>query len=174
MNKQLGPTLSTTTNGLRSCYTTVKRFAFRSVGTVFARIIHNSNNILNLFGSLFKNVNALTKRQENGTCLIFKRNTAHLTHKRTLRALIIASAKRLKSLLEHAKFIEHFVFEQYASPMRLIVLLSYSQSGVNALHIVIALNYFTFVHNVISVFVEIVLFALVKVYNLCKKKLIAV
>ena len=36
--------------------------------------------------------------------MIFKKNIAHLTHRRALRALIIASAERLKSLFEHAKF----------------------------------------------------------------------
>ena len=57
--------------------------------------------------------------------------------------------------------------------MRIIVLLSYPQSGVNALHIVIALNYFTFVCTVISVLVQMVNFAMLKVDNFCKKILIA-
>ena len=69
---------------------------------------------------------------------------------------------------------EHFVFGQYTSPMIIIVLMSYPQSMVNALHIVIAINYFTFVCNVISVLVEVVNFAMVKVDNFCKNKLIAV
>ena len=54
------------------------------------------------------------------------------------------------------------------------MLLSYPRSGVNAPHIVIDLNYFTLVCNVISVLVEMVNFALVKVDNFCKNKLIAV
>ena len=54
-----------------------------------------------------------------------------------------------------------------------IKLLSYPQSGVNALHIVIPLVFFTLV-NVISVLVEMVSFTMVKVDNFCKKKLIAV
>ena len=54
------------------------------------------------------------------------------------------------------------------------MLLSYPQPGVNALHIVIALNHFTLVCNVISVVVEMVSFAMVKVDNFCKNKLIAV
>ena len=58
--------------------------------------------------------------------------------------------------------------------MRIIVPLSYPQSGVNALHIVIALNYFTPVCNRISVFVEMVIFAMVKVGNFPKDELIAV
>ena len=57
--------------------------------------------------------------------------------------------------------------------MIITVLLSYPQSGVNALHIVIAPNYFTFVFNVISVLVEMVNFAIVKVGNFCKNKMIA-
>ena len=48
------------------------------------------------------------------------------------------------------------------------------QSGVNALHIVIALKYFTLVCKVISVLVEMVNFMMVKVDNFCKNKLIAV
>ena len=54
------------------------------------------------------------------------------------------------------------------------MLLSYSQSGVNALHVVIALDYFIFVCNVLSVLVEMVNFSMVKVDNFCKNKLIAV
>ena len=50
----------------------------------------------------------------------------------------------------------------------------YPQSRVNALHIVIALNYFTLACNVISVLVEMVNFAMIKVDNFCKNKLIAV
>ena len=57
--------------------------------------------------------------------------------------------------------------------MRLIVLLSYPQ-GVNALHIVNALDYITLVCNVISVVVEMVNFTMVKVDNFCENKLIAV
>ena len=66
------------------------------------------------------------------------------------------------------------MFGQNTSPMRIIVLLSYPQLGLNVLHIVIALNYFTLVCNVISVLVEMVNFAMVKVDNFCKNKLIAV
>ena len=104
MNKQPGSTHSTTLNGSRSCYITVKRFSFLSVGTKVARTVHISKNILNWFWSVFKNVNPLTKRQEKGICLIFKIFIAHLTHRRALRALVIASSERLKSLFSHAKF----------------------------------------------------------------------
>ena len=54
------------------------------------------------------------------------------------------------------------------------MLLSYAQLGVNALHIVIALNYFTLVCNLITVLVDLVIFAMVKVDNFCKNKLIDV
>ena len=104
MNIQPGSTLSTVINGSRSCYITTNRFAFLSVETILARRIHISNNILNCFWFLFKNVNPLTKRQEKGVCWIFKRNIAHLAHIPTLRTLIIASAKRLKNLFVEAKF----------------------------------------------------------------------
>ena len=60
------------------------------------------------------------------------------------------------------------------SPMRKIVLLSFPQSGVNALHIVIALDYFTLVCNVLSVLVGMVSFTMVKVDKFGKNKLIAV
>ena len=106
MNKQPGSTLSTTINGSWSCYITTNRFIFLSVETILARTINNFNNILNCFGTLFKNVNPCTKRQEKGICLIFKRNIAHLTHGRTLRTMIIASAERLKSLFVKAKFTQ--------------------------------------------------------------------
>ena len=93
-------------NGCRSFYITTNRFAFLSVETKFSRTIHVSNNILNWFWSLFKNVNPYTKRQEKRNCLIFKTNIAHLTHRRALRALIIASVERLKSLFVQAKFTQ--------------------------------------------------------------------
>ena len=104
MNKQPGSTLSTTTNGSRSCYITAKRFAFLSVRTIFARTIGISNNILNWFWTLLGNVKLLPKRQDKGICLIFKRSFAHLAHRRALQTLIIASAERLKSLFVQAKF----------------------------------------------------------------------
>ena len=94
----------TTINGSRNCYITTNRFAFLSDETILARTKHISNNILNWFWTLFKNVNPWTKRQEKGVYLIFKRNIAHLTHRRALRALIIASAERLGSLFVLANF----------------------------------------------------------------------
>ena len=62
-----------------------------------------SKDILNGFWVLFKNVNPMTKLYEIGIRLIFKKNIAHLTHRPTLRTLIIAFAKRLKSLFVQAK-----------------------------------------------------------------------
>ena len=53
--------------------------------------------------------------------------------------------------------------------MTILLLLSYPQLGVKALHIVIALNFFHTFCNVISVLVEMVNFAMVKVDNFCKK-----
>ena len=174
MNKQPDSTLSTTINGSRSCYITVKRFTFLSVGTILARTIDISNNVLNCFWTLFKNVNRMAKRQEKGICLTFERNIAELAHRRAMRTLITASAERLKSPLCRRSLPEHCVFGQYTSTMRLIVLLLNPQSGVNTLHIVIALNHLTLVCNVTSVLVEMVNFAMVKVDNFCKNNLVAV
>ena len=111
---------------------------------------------------------------KKGICLIFKRNSAHLGDRCALRSLIIVSVERFKSLSCRQNLPEQFVFGQYTSPMRVIVLLSYPQSGVKALYIVTALKYFTLVCNVMLVFVEMVNFAMVKVDNFCTIKLIAV
>ena len=54
------------------------------------------------------------------------------------------------------------------------MLLLLPKSGVNALHIVNALNYFTLICNVLLVLVEVVNFTMVKVDNFCKNKLISV
>ena len=58
--------------------------------------------------------------------------------------------------------------------MRIIVLLSYPQSGVNALHIVLALKNVTLLSNKKSILVEIFDFAVTKVDNFCKNELITV
>ena len=58
--------------------------------------------------------------------------------------------------------------------MRLMLLLSYPHSGVNALHIVIALKNVTLVSNRKSVLVEIIDFAVTQVDNFCKNELITV
>ena len=104
MNKQPGSTIFTTIKGSRSCYITTKRFAILCVETILTGKIHTSNDILNWFWILFKNVNALTERQEKGICLIFKRNIPYLSHRCAFRVSIIASAERLKSRFVQAKF----------------------------------------------------------------------
>ena len=108
VNKQPGSTLSTTINGSRGGYITTNRFTFLFVETILASTIHISNNILNWFWILFKKVNPLTKWQKRGICLIIERNIAHLTDRRALRALLIASAKRFKSLFVQAKYTWKF------------------------------------------------------------------
>ena len=67
-----------------------------------------------------------------------------------------------------------FVFGQYTSPMRIIALLSYPQSGVLALHIVIVLKNVTLVGNKKSTLVEMFDFAVTQVDNFCKNELITV
>ena len=97
-------------NGSRSWYVTFKKFTFLSVKTKLAITLDISNNILNWLWTLFKNVEPLTKRQGKRIYLIFKRNTAHLAHRRALRILIIASAQRLKSLFVQATFTQTLCF----------------------------------------------------------------
>ena len=58
--------------------------------------------------------------------------------------------------------------------MRILVLLSYPQSGVNALHIVIALKIVTPVSNKKSILVEMFDFAVTQLDNFCKNELITV
>ena len=58
--------------------------------------------------------------------------------------------------------------------MKIIVLLSYPQSGVNTLHIVIALKNVTLLSNKKSILVEMFDFAVTQVDNFCKNELIAV
>ena len=60
------------------------------------------------------------------------------------------------------------------SSMRKIVPLSYPQSGVNALHIVIALKKVILVSNKKSILVEMLDFAVTQVDNFCKNELITV
>ena len=58
--------------------------------------------------------------------------------------------------------------------MIIITLLSYPQSGVNALHIVIALKNVTLVSNKKSILVEMFDFAVTQVDNFCKNEFITV
>ena len=60
---------------------------------------------------------------------------------------------------------DYFVFGQYTSPMRIIVLFSYPKLGVNALHIVIALKNVQLVGNKESILVEMFDFAVTHVDN---------
>ena len=58
--------------------------------------------------------------------------------------------------------------------MRIVVLLSYPQSGVNTLHIVIALKNVTLVSNKKMILVEVFDFAVTQFDNFSQKKLITV
>ena len=58
--------------------------------------------------------------------------------------------------------------------MRILTLLSYPQSGVKALHIVIALKIVTLVSNKKSILVEMFDFAVTQIDNFCKDELITV
>ena len=58
--------------------------------------------------------------------------------------------------------------------MRIIVLLSYPQSGLKALHIVIALKNVTLVGSKKWILVELFDFAVTQVDNFCKNELITV
>ena len=58
--------------------------------------------------------------------------------------------------------------------MKIIVLLSYPQSGVNAVHILIALKNVSLVGNKKSIPVEMFDFAVTQVDNFCKNELITV
>ena len=93
VNKQPGSTLSTTINGSRNWYITIKTLPFVPVETKLTRTKDSSTNILSWFWTLFNNVNPSAKPQEKGICLIFKKNVAHLAHRRALRSLIFASSK---------------------------------------------------------------------------------
>ena len=161
-------------NGFRSCYITTNRFAFLSVETILARTIHISNNFLNRLCSLFKNVNSLTKRQEKGICLFFKRNFPHLTHRPTLRTLIIASAKRLKSLFVQTKFTKTLCIWTIHVSKKINSAIVIPRIGVNVLHIVIAFKNITLVSNKKSILVEMFDFAVTQVDNFLKNELITV
>ena len=98
----------------------------------------------------------------------------HLAHRRALRTSIIAFGERLKSFLCRESLPEHFVFGQYTSPMKIILRLSYPQTGMNAPHIVVALKIVTLVSNKKSILIGMFDFAVTQVENFCKNELIAV
>ena len=171
MSKQPGSTIVTTINGSRSCYIITNRFAFLSVETRLGRSIHISNNFLNWFWSLFKNVNSLTKRQEKGVYLFFKRNIAHLGHRSTLQTLIIASAKRFKSLFVQAKFTQTLCIWTIHVPNEnnsTIVIRTISATHHNCSE-----KCYTCKQQK-SILVEMFDFAVTQVDNFCKKELITV
>ena len=58
--------------------------------------------------------------------------------------------------------------------MRIIVLLSYPKSGVNALHIVIALKNVTLLSNKKLILVEMFVFEVTQVDNFCKNEMLTV
>ena len=65
---------------------------------------------------------------------------------------------------------EHFVFRQYMLQLCLIMLISYRELSSNPLHIGIALRFFTLANKwKISIHLEVVKFAMVKVDNFCKE-----
>ena len=66
------------------------------------------------------------------------------------------------------------MFGQCTSPMRIIVLLSYPQLGVNALHIAIALKNVPLVSYKKSILEKIFDFAVTKIKNFCKNEVITV
>ena len=69
---------------------------------------------------------------------------------------------------------ENFVFGQHTSPMRIIVLLSYPQSGVKVLHILKSSKNVIHISNKKSILVEMFDFAVTQVDNFCKNELITV
>ena len=174
MNKQPGSTIVTTIKGSQSCYITTNWFAFLSVEAILTGTIHFYNDILNWFWILFKSVNPRTKRQETGFCLIFKRNIPHLAHRCALRALIIASAERLKNPFVQAQFTQALCIWTIHVPYENKSAIVIHTIGVNALHIVIALKNVTLVSDKKSILVEMFDFAVTLVDNFCKNELIAV
>ena len=71
-------------------------------------------------------------------------------------------------------FPEHFLFGQCTLSVRLIMLLSYWQSRLIVLHIVIALTYITLVCNLFLVLVQVLVFPIVKVEDFFNFELITV
>ena len=106
---------------------------------------------------------------------VLQGNIALLTHGRALmRTLIAIFSRDWKVFSCMQSKSAHIVFGQCTFPISLIMLLSARESGLNARHIVITLTSFTPVCNLKSILVEMVNFAMVKVDNLCKTRLIAV
>ena len=168
------PHFPQTINGFRSCYVTLKRFTFLSVETILARTTNISNNTLNWFWNLFKNVHPLSKRQEKGICLFLKRNFAQLAYKRAMRTLIIASAHRLKNLFVQAKFTQTLcswtthVPSENNSAIVIPTIRVEQATQCNCCQIV------KLVSNKKSILVEMFEFAVTQVDNFCENEFITV
>ena len=174
VNKQPGSTLSTTMIGSRSCYITTKKFSFLSVEKKGSRTLHISNNFLNWLWSLFKNANPLSKWQGKRVYLFFKKILRTWHGDPQCGHWWSLLPRDWKVFLCRQSLPKHFVFGQNTSPMKIIVLFSNPQSGVIALHIVIALKYITLVSNKKSILVEIFYFKVTQVDNFSKNELITV
>ena len=66
------------------------------------------------------------------------------------------------------------MYGQYNFPLKTFLLLSQQQWGTVMPHFIIVLTCFTLVRNVSSVFVESVIFEMVKVDNFCMYELVTV
>ena len=111
---------------------------------------------------------------KKGFCLMFKRNNAHLAHRRALRTMIIAPAERLKSIFVQVKFTQTLciwtihVFNENNSAIVIPTV-----SGECAAHCNCSQNV-TLVSNKRSILVEVFDFAVTQVDNFCKNELITV
>ena len=106
VNKQPGSTRSTSINGSRSCYMTTKRFPYLSVGTILDRAIDISNNILDRFWALFKNLNPLNKRQKNRSLFVLQKEYCAPGTQTRIADIDNRFAKRVKSVFVQAKFTQ--------------------------------------------------------------------
>ena len=86
--------------------------------------------------------------------------------------MTVASSERLKSFSVHANYTPTHCIRTRHVLKKLKMPMSYRQSMVNALHIVVALLYFTIVCTVKSVFVEVVNFVMIRGDKSCNPKLI--
>ena len=130
--------------------------------TKLSRTIEISNNILNRFLCVFKNINLLVTLYGKRFCLFIKKSTACAS-----RTLVGASAKIKKGLVVDAKYTPTNFLRTIQVPNEFNKALSYRQSVANVLHIVIFLNYSNYACNFLSVDVEVVNFAIAKIDNLC-------
>ena len=113
----------------------------------------------------------LDQATKKGVYLFFKRNIAHLAHRPTLRTLIIAFAKRLKSLFVQAKFTQTLCIWTIHVPNEnnsTIVIRTTSATHRNCSKNV------TLVGNKKSILVGMFDLAVTQVDNFCKNELITV